>query len=303
MSSRQASRRVCDSGARLDGRSTAPPGRLSVPMASSLSPKRHTSTSTSSSLRTSSAGASGVSLAVRSLATTRSCAATAASTLTAFSSLSQVSKAKILHLTAALEHQVDLLDGATDRCISAPPPAPRPPSRPARASRAASVLPWVPVGGRGFPHLHQVPGRRLRLCGYFWRSGYQRQLASISPHSHAAQVRQPSTHLNHGPAQDRRLSHPLVLALASGSSILRFWGTADDLGAVASVRRPSSSPRRRPPRGSITWDAAAAPYASRPPGTARRSASMPLIHLSLFFSSGLAGPAGPACRNVGRRCR
>ena len=83
-------------------------------------------------------------------------------------------------------------------------------------------------------HLHQVPGHRPGVRIFL---EVRDQRHSHRPHFHRRTPLRDaslSTHLNHGPAQDRLAPHPLV-RLGQRVVDLAVLGTADD-PAVASVR-------------------------------------------------------------------
>ena len=166
MSSRQASRRVCDLGARPDGRSTAPLGRSSVPMASSLSQSDRPAPRPRLRSGPPAPGPRGSPARSRNN-TIR--AATATSTLTAFSSRSQVSKRRSSTLqpllstkwTSSIGHR-QVYFRTTSSASSAVAAG--------SSVQSSQCAAWVPAGGAG-SHTStrfQVIGQ---ACGYFWRSG------------------------------------------------------------------------------------------------------------------------------------
>ena len=262
MSSRQASRRVCDSGARPDGRSTAPPGRSSVPMASSLSQSDIPAPRPRLRSGLPAPGPRGSPCARSRNNTIR--AATATLTLTAFSSRSQVSKRRSSTLqpllstkwTSSIGHRQVYF--RTTSCALSAVAAGSSVQSSQCAARGPPVarVPIPPPGSRSSARRADISGGPAPTS----------LVSTALPPPHAAQGRRLSTHLNHGPAQDRPAPHRLV-RLGQRVVDLAVLGTADDR-AVASVRDRLSSPRRRPPRGP-SRGSAAAPAGPRPPGTAR----------------------------------
>ena len=187
----------------------------------------------------------------------------------------------------ALEHQVDLLDRPPTGVFPHRTSALRPPSQPGWSVEQA-VCCLGTCRSHGDPHLHQVPGRRpgVRI---FLKVRHETSFASTAlPRRTPLAGRQPSTHLD--PAGTGPAGSAPYMRLASGSSILRFCGTA----VVALSQRARTV---FVASSGVPWPcgrSAAARLLPEPPGQhSARTHQCRLIRLvALLSPRGLARPAG-----------